>query len=502
MSHPTFPRPLDPAVRKNPFRDQSFRAQNILSFSEARERLPVPVIFDHPEWVEMYWRAWEMAWSNLRRPKPSSGLIANFIDTAFNENTFMWDSAFMVQFGLYGRRAFGFMGTLDNFYAKQHNDGYICREINTEMGYDFFHPFDPNGTGPNILAWAEWRYFRLTGDDSRLDRVFWPLLAFHRWFRSHRTWPNGLYWATGLSSGMDNQTRVPDSSYHHRHWTWVDATMQAALNCHILSQMAATLDENELAEPLIQERQFLIREINARLWDEAASFYKDSSPDGRFSPVKSIGAYWALLDKEIIPAERLEPFLQHLRDTEAFNRPHPIPSQSADSPDYDDQTGAYWRGGVWSPTNHLVFKGLRALGKHRLAHQLAVNHIKMVGQVFEHTDTFWENYAPESAAPGEPAKPGFVGWTGLSPIAILLEDIIGISVDWPLRRVSWDRSLATDAPYGVENYPLGSDGTVSLVGDAAKVVVRTTSPFTLTIRHGEGSLQTAVPAGTTEIDLS
>ena len=36
---------------------------------------------------------------------------------------------FMTLFGRYGERAFTFMRTLDNFYAKQHPDGFICREI-------------------------------------------------------------------------------------------------------------------------------------------------------------------------------------------------------------------------------------------------------------------------------------------------------------------------------------------------------------------------------------
>jgi hypothetical protein len=36
----------------------------------------------------------------------------------------MWDSAFILLFARYGSRAFDFQRTLDNFYAKQHPDGY------------------------------------------------------------------------------------------------------------------------------------------------------------------------------------------------------------------------------------------------------------------------------------------------------------------------------------------------------------------------------------------
>ncbi|HEX6383621.1 MAG TPA: trehalase family glycosidase [Anaerolineae bacterium] len=502
MSYVTYQCPLEPLVSKNSFREQVYQYHSILSFLEAREQLPVPVLPGRPHWVEMYWRAWELAWSHLRRPRAGTGLIANYIDCAMNDHIFMWDSAFMVQFGLYGRRAFNFMETLDNFYARQHDDGFICREINPVDGSDFFYPFDPNATGPNILAWSEWRYFRLTGDDSRLPRIFWPLLAFHRWFRANRTWPSGLYWATGLSSAMNNQPRVPDSNCHHRHWSWVDATLQASLNCLVLAQMATLLNEEELARELNAERTRLLHLVNTHMWNSEANFYQDISPDGQFSRIKSIAAYWALLDRDMVSEKQLEPFVRHLRENWAFKLPHRIPSQSADSEGYNAETGHYWRGGVWPATNFMVLKGLRAVGQHDLAHHIAVNHLDNVYTVFRQTDTFWENYAPETAASGNPARSDFVGCTGLTPISILLEDAIGLNVEWPHRRVTWDRRLDTEEEYGVCNYPLGLEGKMDLRGDRAKVVVETNVPFTLIIRDKEQTLQTAIPAGTIEIELS
>src|SRR6185295_3293683 len=58
--------------------------------------------------------------------------------------------------------------------------------------------------------------------------------------------------------------------------------------------------------------------------------------------------------------------------------------------------------------------------------------------------------APESAAPGTPSKPDFVGWTGLPPIAVLLEYVLGLRPDAPARRLLWDVRL-TDA-HGVRRY--------------------------------------------------
>ncbi|HSH05528.1 MAG TPA: trehalase family glycosidase [Anaerolineae bacterium] len=495
-----FARQREPAVSRNLFRERLYNNVTIPSFEEARSDLPRPVFPQEPFWVEMYWRAWELAWKNLRQPtKLETGLVANYIDTGSPDFMFLWDSVFMSQFGLYGRRQFDFMGTLDNFYARQHDDGYICRQIYTETGDDYFSPFDPNGTGPNILAWGEWRHFRLTGDKRRLQSVFWPLLGYQRWCRAHRTWPSGLYWATGMSSGMDNQTRVPDSEHYHQHWTWIDASAQALITCRILSQMATLLEEEEIAQEMAAHQAFLSREIYDQLWDDSAQFYKDADPQGRFSPVKSVGAYWALLGPDLTPENRLTALVTHLRDENGFRRLHQVPSQAADSTGYDGEAGSLWRGGVWPSANFMLLKGLRTVGKIKLAHEIAVNHLEQVGKVFAHTDTFWNYYAADAVRQGQGAIPDYVGWTGLTPISVFLEEVIGLNVDWPLRRVSWDRHY--DGYYGVEKYPLGKEDYADFFGDDEKLTITTTAPFTLVVTTKYGRVQSAVAAGRSEISF-
>jgi len=406
-----------------------------------------------------------------------------------------------VLFGLYGRRAFYFMGTLDNFYAKQHNTGFICRQIHTETGGDFFFPNDPNSAGPNILAWAEWNYFRATGDNSRLADAFWPLLAYHNWFAGHRRWPNGLYWATGHSSGMDNSPRIPDSQQHHAFWSWLDTSLQAALNCHILHQMAEVIGELDFIQPLVAEKLKLTQSINNLMWDNQTQFLYDLDPDGKRGMVKSIAAFWALLVPGLLLPEQQVPFIGHLRDPEQFNRAHPVPSLSADSDGYQ-AGGELWQGGVWPSTNYMVLKGLRQAGRHDMAHQLGLKHLEYVAEVYQRTDTFWSNYAPERAEQGSNSLNNYVGWTGLSAISILLEDVIGIQVDWPQRRVYWNQFLPCKQAYGVQQYPLGTDGTMNLLGDENQVTITTNVPFTLLFQRGATRLQMPAQIGTTTLDLS
>jgi hypothetical protein len=79
-------------------------------------------------------------------------------------------------------------------------------------------------------------------------------------------------------------------------------------------------------------------------------------------------------------------------------------------------------------------------------------------KVFNETDTLWENYAPEFPHPG--VRDGdwicgkdFVGWSGLFPISVLYEYIMGIKSDPVHAKLRWDVRL-TDA-HGIADYPFG-----------------------------------------------
>src|SRR5690349_3623809 len=377
-------------VKDNQFISLSPSHIELPSFVQARETLPNPFWGDHTTEMACYWRAWELAFSNLKQPTLENDFVTNYCDTAFNGNLFMWDSSFVTCFGVYGRRAFNFQQTLDNFYRKQHADGFICREISEADGQDCFHRFDPSSTGPNVLPWAEWDNYTKTGDYHRLEMIFPCLMAYHQWQRKYRTWQDGSYWSTGWGSGMDNLPRVKNGD--HVNWgngqmTWVDATFQAILSAKVLSRIAAVLKRETEVQDLQKEVEHLTEYSNKCLWNERLNFYCDRFADGELSAVKQIGAYWALL-AECTPEVQVSPFVAHLENPTEFNRVHRIPALSADDPGYS-VTGDYWCGGVWAPTNYMVLKGLAAVGRMDLAHEIAKNHLNNVVRVFESEDTHW-----------------------------------------------------------------------------------------------------------------
>lgn len=107
---------------------------------------------DNDDAIACRWKLWELAFDRgLRKATAQNRFVSHFNATAFNDATYMWESAFIALFGRYGRRAWHCHGTLDNLYCQQHPNSFICREIGECDGEDHFQRFDPAGTGPNVL---------------------------------------------------------------------------------------------------------------------------------------------------------------------------------------------------------------------------------------------------------------------------------------------------------------------------------------------------------------
>ena len=229
----------EPLVAENEYRIAKPVTIEPRSFDEARDILPKPIWRGHEKELEMYWKAWEIATGNICPPQPGSGFVSSYLDTAYNGNIFMWDSSFILMFARYGTAFFPFQNTLDNFYAKQHPDGFICREIKAD-GADCFERYDPVSTGPNLMPWCEMVYFHQFGDIDRLHKIFPVLCGYYKWLKMNRTWRNGTYWSSGWGTGMDNMPRVPseyNQIYSHGHMVWLDTNLQQLFMANLLLEM-------------------------------------------------------------------------------------------------------------------------------------------------------------------------------------------------------------------------------------------------------------------------
>ena len=481
----------EPLVTENEFRVARPETIEPRSYDEARQILPNPIWEGHAKEVEMYWRAWEIALRNIRAPQPGSGFVSSYLDTAYNGNIFMWDSSFILMFARYGTRFFPFQRTLDNFYAKQHPDGFICREIKAD-GADCFERYDPVSTGPNLMPWCEMVYYHQFGDTDRLHRIFPALCAYYKWLQLNRTWRNGTYWSSGWGTGMDNMPRVPEGYspiYSHGHMVWLDTNLQQLYMASLLLEMGFYLERWQEIEELEDEMKMLTSYIRQHLWDEKTGFLYDEYADGSLCQAKGIGAYWALMT-DVLDQKQTDRLVAHLSDTASFKRPYMVPSLAADHPKYKSN-GRYWQGGIWPGTNYMVMQGLYKKGYLKQAREVALSHYSQVFEVYKKTNTFWEYYAPEAAEPGFMARKDFVGWTGLAPIAELIEFIIGIKADYAENQIVWDLNL-TEA-HGIERYPFGPDGLITLKAaarrqakDEPQISVESNCDFTLIVRYGAG----------------
>ncbi|WP_052487269.1 MGH1-like glycoside hydrolase domain-containing protein [Gordoniibacillus kamchatkensis] len=519
------------------FGKKTYADTPLLTFEEARSRLPDPIFDKRPDYIECYWRTWEIAYRNTHVPTPESGFVSNFVDAAFSDNIFLWDTAFITMFCNLAHPYIPGIRSLDNFYCKQLDDGEISRQYARETGKDLYkwvnadrkplHSFFHNhykhrglaqindldyeamlkpdlgrvvehppymrldALNHPIAAWAELESFKHTGDRDRLELVWEPLVRYYNALRYHLYNHYGLFvtdWAS-----MDNS---PRNKYLG---SGVDISCEMVLFARNLVEIASILVDKKIGEgavaeakrlsgqvaTLVKDAQTFTDSINELMWDPQSGFYYDITNEGRRAPVKTIAAYWALL-AGVADEMQAAKLAEWLNDPNTFNRKHRVPVCAADEPGYDPQ-GGYWKGSVWAPTNTMVIRGLEKYGYHGLAREIALNHLDNVVKVYQATGTIWENYPPDSIDSGNADKKDFVGWSGISPTLYLLEHAIGLKGDAVANELSW-RLEPGMGTVGCRRYWFAGK-TVDLLATeetdgSYRIRVSSDAPLTVNIRCG------------------
>lgn len=377
------------------------------------------------------------------RPAGASVFSKPIVDAAFSDHIFLWDTCFIACYAKYHQDLLPIANALDNFYALQDADGYICREYDSK-GRAVWPKSHPVSVNPPLLAFAELELFDHGHDIERLRRVYPALKRNFDYLAGYQRRDDGLCFNDALGSGMDNIPRHPDGwsddgqgialsreaplpfDYKGQSPAWnvqgraVDTSAQMALCADNLARIACLLGRDDEAVDLLRFHAAMKEAINTHCWDEEDGFYYDLGYGKRIRR-KHIGMFWTLL-AGVVPPERLGALLRHLTNSETFWRKVPLASYPADQARFAPD-GGYWLGGVWAPTNYMVIRGLQRCGQDALAGQLARRYYDCVADVFQRTGTFWENYAPDTLEPGHPAKPDFCGWSAIAPITLMREFI-------------------------------------------------------------------------------
>ncbi len=520
-----------PAINEKPY--------TLPKYADLKDQLPMPIYDENPLWVECYRKAWELACNNFYLPTPESGFVSPFVDAAFNQDIYLWDMSFITMFTNYAHPLTPGIAGLDNFYAKQHATGEICREIIRNTGverwdsrpygrqlytiYGWFPPVEfkwarPKGWGITyigrnapaeppvlamdamnhpILAWAEWESFMMTADTARLTRI---VEVLHRYYQAYNTYymqGNGLY--MGDCGAMDNSAR---NAFLSGGGQAVDLSAEMALFAGNMADIYKVLGRRDSEQYYRKEVKRIARAMNQHMWSPVKGFYYDLTLEGGRAPVTTVAGFWSLIGG-VPDAARAAKLVTQLTDTAKFWRCNPVPTISAEEQKFSPR-GAYWNGSVWAPTNTMVIRGLEKYGYNDLAREIALKHVKLVADVYAETGTIWENYMPDSTKygyvelrPGDyhPVRKDFVGWSGLGPIVYFLNYAVGLRADAPRKTLTWD--ITSDQRNGCERFRFGGIVT-SLIAEPTttgyRVKVVSDAPYKLTL-SGKASKTIAIHDG-------
>ncbi len=497
-------------------------------------KVPQPILDEHPGWIDLYKRTWELGVKNVKPKMSGTIFIDYYMDEGFSDNIFQWDTSFMMMFGRYSNGELPSIVSLENFYMNQASDGWISRE-QREDGSESYWPKDGTEQDPDkklrencsinppLFSWAEWSDYQISGDASRFTKkmsgpeisnktILQVLVDYFDWIKEHRRWDNGMYWSTSYANGMDDNPRLFPNGVlgsesaiggvcDNLQANWVDITAQQALNAYYVAKIAGEVGETEIQTRFEHEHAEIKTILNTKMWDTADKIYYDLNPDESFHKVKTPASFWPMVARVTSP-EQAQDLVDHIVNPEEFWTLHHIPTVAADEETYEED-GGYWVGSVWAPTLYETVKGLEAQGFHDVAKKVSINHIQNLYWVYRDSNTLYENYHQESPSAGKQrSKPDFVGWTGVGPIACLIENVMGFLAFGPRDSLDWNLTLAER--HGLENFKFG-DNTVTIVAEdrlnsesGAIVSIDSDSPFTLHVSIGETEYVENVSVGKTE----
>jgi len=498
--------------------------------------LPNAVFDESKDLVDIYWAAFHFHGKAVRGRLPSAGerLVPWFADAAYSGGIFQWDTCFMTMFNKYGWDShLATVESLNNFYqvAALTSNGLTqhCLSYYGDGG---------TGVGPNVIGWAEWEHYLMTGDKDRL-RYAVPFLVknFNEYRRS-------------LDRNKDmgyRQIGVGVEALSWNAWgnvwplkTLMDVAAQQAFSATNIADMAQEIDDQALAKEFHQYAEEHNRHIQKVCWNEETGFFHHQLSKGGFHPPFQIMGYFPLLSGAATPAQAAR-MVRHLYDPLRFQKDLPVPttgtcdkrlvdiSPNRVKPDrlgmkeFGLHSGIYWSGGVWAPTNWIVIRALERNGYHAATRDIVERYLANTQHVYRNNKTkgfmsktgFPRVFPERHDGPRKPSPDGagcavwngaeFTGWTGLLPISGLVEQLIGIQANAPANEIVWrpqslDRHGLTKLRFGPATTSLVMAHRASYTSPAV-IDITTDKPFRLRVISRGAAFERQVPAGTTRWEV-
>ncbi|ENM5933927.1 neutral trehalase [Vibrio mimicus] len=457
-----------------------------------RETVPIPVYEKEPGYVELYWKAWELAQKKIKtQPNlPQSP----YMDEALKDHTiWIWDTTFMVLFCKYAPDVCPGVESLNNFYVPllDNNIAPASYPLNIR------HP-----DNPPLFSWAEYDNYKFTDDTAHIDK----LINETQYLQKHFEWFDnvqpgwqfesnaeqikisaktelkkveyGYYWGA-TPSGMDNTPRKRDG-------LWVDAISQQALSALYISRLSREVGRQDEADKWQAQYDELKNIINTYYWDEEDGFYYDIDASN-FVPlkVKTPASFWPLL-AEVSSQQQAKRMLEYVLDPNTFGGDRPWVSVARNDPNFSVPDGNYWRGGIWLPTAYMATKAIEKYGYRKEADETAEKLLSHMLRTYKTylPHTIWESYSPTRDTPakheGLVVREDFCGWSALGPISLFIENILGFhTIDAQKNIVQW--RLDNQSKHGIKRLKFGATETDILYDGDHEIKVKSNKAYTLVV---------------------
>lgn len=419
-----------------------------------KNRFPKIHYYDQ-DFVSLYQKSWNWLNESVIENRGENPFAKSFFTYREEETISQISACFSTFFLVYSNNHISPTAVLDNFYAKQEANGAIRGIYSLQTGEAIALGDDnPENIMPPLFAWAEYNLYHKVGDKRRLETVLRPLALYYNWLESLFLRENNLYSVPFSATTMGNSPRAQETHYP------IDFNAQQAMSALYISKIADTLNEKEIALKFKKRYFSLKANMNALMWDKEDGFYYDLNEAGAFVKVRTLASYWTFL-AELPNEDRFESLTSYLLNPAEFGTRHPFPSLSRSHPDFSEE-GEGYRGSVFPHLVFMVIKGLEKIGKYEIARESALRHI------YSMLDTL----NPEEGKKGaiymaySPIKDGPAQWTGqenfplafympycgLSTIALMIENVVGLHISIPRKTVNW--IVSAMEIMGIENLSL------------------------------------------------
>lgn len=429
------------------------------------------IIYPDKNIVSIYEELYKLIYLKIRYGNYKNNFSKLYFDEAKDDCIYQWDSCFAELLLMFGNNLFPAMKTIDNFYKSQNKNGYIPRLLKTIDG-------QPTGEfkkhvpliNPPIFSYIEWKYAYLTGNISRLKHVFDKLEKYFKWIEENLICELNpdLYYNTLLGSGMDNSPR----NQLNKKCGWIDMSSQQALSALSLYKISKLLNYKDKENYFFNRYMKIKNAINNFCWDEQTNYYYDIKEDKTLLLKKTAAGFWPLI-ASIPSSEKVDKIIPHFLNPDEFYRKNVVPTLSADEEEFSS-SGWYWKGGVWSHLNYILFEGLKNYNLTYLPYILSKRNLNNILDVYYNfnpeqdkispteklysKNAFYESYSPDFTKPSTRwdnkyyCTPNFVIWTSLSLVNMFIENILGFNFNG-LNNVINLKIIEADCNYrGIDNF--------------------------------------------------